>query len=90
MKVAASSWWLLLCVSVVWMHYGCAGRPGPPSRVRQRAAADMNCPLARLKYTKLGNQAYRISGCRQHATYVHACPAGRCQWMLDQPPQPTH
>ena len=80
-------WSLLL--TLVPVLTACAGTPGPPGRVRNSAAQDLGCPKAQLLYHRLGNDAYRITGCGREVHYSYVCPHGVCKWLREGPPRPV-
>jgi hypothetical protein len=79
----------LLALLAAALLSGCAGKSGPPARVRRQAAADLQCPPEQLTYLRRENDVYRAYGCGQEVTYVRACPRGGCNWMRDGVPRPS-
>lgn len=73
----------LACVALgLLFNVGCGG--ASVTKLRTRAAFDMNCNESQIAMYRLNAQTIGVRGCGKQATYVESCNVNHsCNWIMN-------
>jgi hypothetical protein len=69
---------------VLFLTGGAMGCRPTADQLARRAAFDLKCERAKLRYVLLDDRTVGVDGCGKRATYVEVCPTGNeCTWIMN-------